>query len=117
MRTEELYLRDILEAAHAIAAFVSGFDAPAFIADDRTRSAVLMKLVIIGEAAANVSDALQQRHPLVAWRSAKRMRDFAAHVYFGVVWQIVWDTATQDVPLLRSQIAAILAAEFPEDEP
>jgi hypothetical protein len=27
----------------------------------------------------------------------------------------VWNTATQDVPILREQIAAILAAEFPEE--
>jgi hypothetical protein len=30
-----------------------------------------------------------------------------------VSWETVWNTAAQDVPILREQIAAILAAEFP----
>ena len=28
----------------------------------------------------------------------------------------IWHAATQEVPLLREQIAAILAAEFPDEE-
>jgi hypothetical protein len=32
-----------------------------------------------------------------------------------VSWETVWNTATQDVPILREQIAAILAAEFSEE--
>jgi uncharacterized protein with HEPN domain len=30
-------------------------------------------------------------------------------------WPDVWDTIREDVPALRDQIAAILAAEFPEE--
>ncbi|MBF8284483.1 MAG: DUF86 protein [Anaerolineales bacterium] len=42
--------------------------------------------------------------------------NIAVHNYFGVSWDTIWDTATQDVPILREQIAAILAAEFPDEE-
>jgi len=41
------------------------------------------------------------------------LRNIAIHQYFGISWDIVWDTATQDVPVLRDQVAAILAAEYP----
>jgi uncharacterized protein with HEPN domain len=44
------------------------------------------------------------------------LRNIAVHRYFGINWEIVWDTATQGVPVLHEQIAAILAAEFPDDE-
>ena len=36
------------------------------------------------------------------------MRNFAIHEYFSVDWKTVWDTATHDIPILRSRIAAIL---------
>ncbi len=39
----------------------------------------------------------------------------AVHQYFGVSWETVWNTAMQDVPILRERIAAILAAEFPDE--
>ena len=51
------------------------------------------------------------------WRQAVGMRNFAAHGYFAVKLPVVWETATNDVPPLRNQVAQILAAEFLEGEP
>ena len=51
MRRDELYLRDITESADAIARFTSDVAQARFIDDDLVRSAVLQKLVVIGEAA------------------------------------------------------------------
>jgi uncharacterized protein with HEPN domain len=36
------------------------------------------------------------------------------HVYFDLDWQILWVAATDEVPVLRTQIAAILEADFQE---
>lgn len=55
MRTDALYLADILEAAGAIAEFVGGMPAQSFIASRLVRSAVLQQLTVIGEAAARLS--------------------------------------------------------------
>jgi uncharacterized protein with HEPN domain len=52
MRREALYLADIVEAADAIAAYLEGVDQDAFIKNAEKRDAVLLKLIIIGEAAA-----------------------------------------------------------------
>jgi len=35
------------------------------------------------------------------------------HGYFGLDWKIIWKTVTEDLLLLRRQIAEILRAEFP----
>ena len=43
------------------------------------------------------------------------LRNIAVHEYFGVSWETVWNMAMLDVPVLRDQIAAILAAEFPNE--
>ena len=37
-------------------------------------------------------------------------RNFVVHEYFGLDWEIVWQTATDSVPDLSRQVSAILTA-------
>ena len=62
MRREELYLRDIVEAADHIARFVAESGLSGFRQSEMVRSAIVQKLAVIGEAASRVSDELQDRH-------------------------------------------------------
>ena len=50
MRDFTLYLEDILKAIRSIYDFVRDFSFEEFMADDKTASAVIRKLEIIGEA-------------------------------------------------------------------
>ena|SRR3989338_8936412 len=111
MRPEELYLMDILNAADAIARFVNHVEKSDFLADELRQSAVLQKLIVIGEAAARLPAEYQTRHHEIEWRDVISFRNFAVHEYFSVNWEIVWITATQDVPLLREKVAASLGRE------
>jgi len=88
----------------------SSRDEASFANDDLVRSAVLFKLVVIGEATGKVSPKLRSAHPSAPWLDIISFRNFAVHTYFGVDWSIVWTTATGDVPRLRNEIATILAA-------
>jgi len=117
MRREKLYLADIVEAADAVAVFLSGVKRERFLQDDLLRSAVLQKLSIIGEAAARLSKEFRARHADVEWRDIVAFRNIAVHAYFAVQWSMVWTTATQDVPTLRHRVAQILATEYPDDTP
>ena len=110
MRTEKLYLADIVEAADAIARFLSDSTRADFLKDELRQSAVLQKFVIIGEAASRVSESLRAQYPDVPWKRAIGLRNISAHVYFSVKWDIIWTTATRDIPSLRVQVATILAA-------
>ena len=53
MRPEQLYLTDILDAARSIASFCKDVHFEQFEGNDMLRSAVLQKLIVIGEAAAH----------------------------------------------------------------
>jgi uncharacterized protein with HEPN domain len=111
MRPDALFLNDIVEAADAIERLLAGFSYERFVADERTRGAVVYQLIIVGEAATRISEPLIRRYPAVPWRDARMMRNFIAHTYFDVDWQIVWDTATRDVPAMRAQVVEIIALE------
>jgi uncharacterized protein with HEPN domain len=112
MRHESLYLNDIVEAADHIAEFIAGADFQAFGESEMLRSAVAQKLGVIGEAAARVSADLTNRHPEVPWPQIVAFRNILIHAYFGIDWDVVWRAATNRCPVLRRQIADILAAEL-----
>jgi uncharacterized protein with HEPN domain len=112
MRHESLYLNDIVEAADHIAEFISGTAFEGFQKSELLRSAVVQKLGIIGEAAGRVSEDLTTRHPEVPWPQIVAFRNILMHAYFGIDWDVVWLAATHRCPILRGQIAAILAAEL-----
>lgn len=111
MRPERLYLTDMVEAADGIARFLSGVSREDFMSDELRQSAVLQKLIVIGEAAARLPAEFKTRHPEVEWQDIVAFRNIAVHAYFAVDWSIVWTTATEDVPVLRQQVEQILSEE------
>ena len=97
-----------------VQAFLARMDASAFLASELHKAATLQKLTVIGEAAARLSHTFREAHPQVEWRDIIAFRNIAVHAYFAVQWDIVWATATDDVPVLRRQVLAILQAEHLE---
>jgi uncharacterized protein with HEPN domain len=114
MRRERLFLEDILSAASTIAEFILGQNPESFAANRMLRSAVVHQLTIIGEAVANLSAELRERHSEIPWSDIKGFRNIVVHNYFGIDWAEVWRAATEDVPILRAQVAGILGSEFQE---
>ena len=108
MRNYRLYLKDIFEAMGAAQAFVEGLNFNAFIADDKTASAVTRKLEIIGEAPKNVPEEIRQKYPQVPWKQMAGMRDRIIHEYFAVNYSVGWDTVKSRVPSVQPIIAQIL---------
>ena len=108
MRPEKLYLTDIVEAAEAIGRFCGGVSIEALLDDEMRQAAILQKLIVIGEAAARLPDEFHQSHKEIPWEDIIGFRNIAVHEYFAVNWEIVWSTATRDVPMLREQIAKLL---------
>lgn len=105
------YLQHILEAIDNIQDYTAGMDLDAFMADRKTRDAVIRNLEIIGEACNNVAKnqpAFAAEHAEVPWGFAYEMRNALSHGYFTVDNAIVWQTIQHDLPRLRSQISALI---------
>ncbi len=104
---DDIVLKDIINAAQLIAAFVDDVGKDDFIDDWKTRSAVLYQLTVIGEAVKRLSPEFRVAQPQVPWASMAGMRDHLVHAYDLVDWDEVWETATRDVPGLLKQIGHI----------
>lgn len=111
MRRETQFLADILEAADAVQRFLDGINREEFLQNEVLQSAVLQKLIVIGEAAARLPRRFREEHSEVEWPDVIGFRNIAVHAYFSVNWSIVWNTAAHDVPLLRTKMAGILGAD------
>ena len=108
MRDYRLYLNDILAAMIDAQEFVEGMDFDAFAADDKTVSAVVRKLEIVGEATKNVPETIRQKYPQVPWRQMAGMRDRLIHGYYDVNYSVVWEVVTELIPPLQPTIKQIL---------
>lgn len=108
MRDSWLYLQDIVEAMNSIETFVGDMNFDAFRADDKTASAVLLKLAIIGEAAKQIPADLQAQYPEVPWREMAGMRDRVVHAYFGVDYNLIWLAIKNRIPQVKPRIEQVL---------
>jgi uncharacterized protein with HEPN domain len=104
------YLDHMLEAISLIRSYVEGFTKEDFLADKRTQQAVILNIVVIGEAATKLAVEYPEfaaRYPEVQWQSMRGMRNRMAHGYFDINLDIVWDTIRQSIPVLGQQIQQI----------
>jgi uncharacterized protein with HEPN domain len=105
------YLRHILQAIDNIQDYTANADLPGFMADRKTQDAVIRNLEVIGEACNNVAKNhpnFAAQHATVPWGFAYEMRNALAHGYFNVDLAIVWQTIQNDLPALKTQVAALV---------
>jgi uncharacterized protein with HEPN domain len=87
------YLDHMQQAATDARGFVEGLNKDDFLEDKRTQQAVIMSLIILGEAATKVMEGyagFAENHPEVPWRSMRGMRNRIAHGYFDINLDVVW---------------------------
>ena len=113
MSRDDDSITDIFNAARVIVRFIDGMNREQFDDDARTRDAVAMRLMVIGEATKRLSAEFRESYPAIPWRRMAGMRDMLIHNYDQIDPQAVWDAATEHVPELIRILQAILPP--PED--
>lgn len=68
-------------------------------------------LEIIGEATKNVPEELRIKYPLVEWRKMAGIRDKIIHDYFGIDYDIIWETIELKIPVLNEWLEIIIEKE------
>jgi len=76
------YLEHMLDAIRLARSYVDGLSREYFLADKKTQQAVVLNIVVIGEAAtqlANESPAFVAQAPELPWKQMRGMRNRMAH--------------------------------------
>ena len=100
MKSDRVYLEQILESIGKIRQFVSGMDQVAFLNDQKTQSAVIMQFALIGELAKRISAPTKQDIK-VPWKEIAAFRNRAIHDYYQIDLQVAWNTITLDLEPLE----------------
>lgn len=94
----------MIEAAEQAPACVAGRNRADLDSDLMLRMALTRAVEIVGEAAAQVSEAGRQEVPDVRWPAIVGMRNRLVHAYFSINANILWDTVQRDLPPLVRQL-------------
>jgi len=90
--------------------FIEGMNKDDFLADKRTKGAVVMSLIVIGEATTRILDrypAFAVRHPEISWQAMRGMRNRIAHGYIDINYNIVWEAVETALPGLLARLPAL----------
>lgn len=81
----------------------SGYET--YVSDVRTRWAVEMGLIRLGEDVSRLPEQIRSRFPGQPWRIIIDLRNMAAHQYDDLTTRRVWSTLLEDIPALRTYLA------------
>ncbi len=105
------YVALMLTAANQAKSYIEEMAKEDFLADPKTQDAVVMKLLVIGELAAQLIDdhsVFVNDHPEIPWHQMKGMRNRMAHGYFELDMDVVWETVKVAIPDLEKDLRPIL---------
>lgn len=71
----------------------------------------MFNLVILGEAANQITTSFQEQHPEIPWSSMIGTRNIIVHGYDQVKLQIVWDIVSRDLDLLKNDLLHLISDE------
>lgn len=103
-RDDGLYIADIQTAIQKIEKYIKGLTFEKLVRDDKTYDAVMRQLTILGEAASQTSTAFKNAHPAIPWHKIIGLRNRLMHEYSNINNDIVWDTCTNDLPVLKASL-------------
>lgn len=100
----KLYLLDIEASCKKISDYTKALPETKFKKDPKTVDAVIKNLEVIGEAVGKIPKEIRDKTPRVEWQKIISMRNKLIHEYFDLNIDMVWQTVSKDIPILKKQI-------------
>jgi uncharacterized protein with HEPN domain len=95
------FLEDLVSACRSIIGFVDGTSFETYLADEKTRFAVMRGYEIMGEATRHLPREVKDANPDIPWVYMAAVRNRIAHGYFGLDDLLLYETiAVRLKPLL-----------------
>lgn len=111
MSDDDAWLLQIVQASEKAMAYVQGVDEVVFHSNEMLHDAVMLQLVVVGEAAGKLSRAFRDRHPELPWAKIRATRNVVAHSYAIVDLGRIWVAVTEGLPELLATLKPLVPAE------
>lgn len=102
-------LQNIIDYSNNVTMLIEGYSFDDFMADKRTYYSVMKNVEIVGEAAFMLSKDFKNEHPMTPWKIVQGMRHVLVHDYANIDIKELYNTAVNDIPLLKQQVEKYLA--------
>ena len=106
---DRIRLLHMIEATETALNFVTGRQRADLNSDQMLLFALVRAIEIIGEAAGKVSEATQRAATDIPWGLVVSMRNRLIHAYFDVDNDVVWKTASEELPELLPKLRTLIA--------
>ena len=107
MKDVKVYFNQILDSVAKIESYVVGISKEQFLKDQKTQSAVIIQLMLIGEVSKKIDPQIRNVIDL-PWKDIAGFRDKAIHHYFDMDLDLIWGTVKDDMPDLKKKIEEYL---------
>jgi uncharacterized protein with HEPN domain len=101
----------MIEACESVQRFIQGRHRLDFESDQMLLFAVVRAIEVLGEAAGKVSEDTRSACPEIPWPEITNMRNRLIHGYFDIDIDIVWNTASIELPALLADLRRIAHAQ------
>jgi uncharacterized protein with HEPN domain len=111
--SDRIRLQHILDSINDILNFTKDIDYNSYKADYKLRLAIAKLVENIGEASNGISSETINKLPDIEWSLLKGIRNVLIHEYFGIDYEIIWNSIKQNIPDLKAKIERSLL-NFPD---
>ena len=108
---DKVRLRHMLDYSRKAATMLQGRTQADLNTDEMLLLALTRAIEIIGEAAARVSPAIQQKYALIPWPQIVGLRNRLIHGYDAVDLDILWNIVQCDLPPLIEQLEKVINSD------
>jgi uncharacterized protein with HEPN domain len=105
------FLNDMVMACRSIIRFAEGMTLDDYLADEKTRYAVMRAYEILGEAVRHLPESLKKANPDIPWVTMAAVRNRIVHGYFGIDDSILYTTIDEDLKPLLPRLEALARAQ------
>ncbi|MEK7499614.1 MAG: HepT-like ribonuclease domain-containing protein [Patescibacteria group bacterium] len=108
MRSDSVLLKDIIQAIETIEDYLVNKVFLAFFGNRLLQAAVERNVLIVGEAASNLSKAFQEKHVEIPFDNISKLQNQLLHEPWHVEVKTVWNTCKNDLPELKKKLIETL---------
>jgi uncharacterized protein with HEPN domain len=105
---DRIRILHMIEAAESALNFVGGRRRADLNADRMLLFARVRAIEVVGEAASKISETTRGATADIPWSLVASMRNRLIHAYFDVDNDVVWKTATEELPALLPRLRALV---------